>query len=251
MKKLEQVKSKLNDLKMIASSKHVEEIIQLSSQYNWSFLESLDSLLDIEVEAKRQNRIERLFKNSKLSERVTIDQFDFNYDKSRKNQKELIINLMDLLFIKERKDIIIIGNTGVGKTYLAKCLAYESTQSSIKTLFTTAIDMINHLIAAKADHSLVKKLQYYQRPDLLVCDEVGYLPLDNDGANLFFQVISARHEKKSTIITTNLRFADWGNIFGNTTIATAIADRLVYNSEVLVMGGQSYRKRYNKKNNKK
>jgi DNA replication protein DnaC len=152
---------------------------------------------------------------------------------------------MDLDFVKQRKDIILIGNPGVGKSYLAKCLAYAATQASIKTLFTSAMDMLNHLIAAEADHSLLKKLQYYQSPDLLVCDEIGYLPLGRQGSNLFFQVISQRHEKKSTIITTNLPFAEWGNIFDPAIsgTATAIADRLVYNSEILILEGKSYRKR--------
>ncbi|MBW1683124.1 MAG: ATP-binding protein [Deltaproteobacteria bacterium] len=122
-------------------------------------------------------------------------------------------------------------------------MAYAATQANIKTLFTTTMDLINHLIAAEADHSLLKKLHYYQSPDLLVCDEIGYLPLGTQGSNLFFQVISQRHEKKSTIITTNLPFADWGKIFDSTTVATAIADRLVYNSEVFILEGPSYRKR--------
>ena len=108
-----------------------------------------------------------------------------------------------------------------------------------------AMDMINHLIAAEADHSLLKKLHYYQSQDLLVIDEIGYLPLGQQGSNLFFQVISHRHEKKSSIITTNLPFADWGKIFDSTSVATAIADRLVYNSQVLILEGSSYRKRNN------
>ncbi|MCD4767156.1 MAG: ATP-binding protein [Methanosarcinales archaeon] len=139
--------------------------------------------------------------------------------------------------------MILIGNPGVGKSFLAKCIAYAATQAGIKTLFTTAMDMINHLISAEADHSLLKKLQFYQSPDILVCDEIGYLPLGTQGSNLFFQVISTRHERKSTIITTNLTFTEWGKIFDSTTVATAIADRLVYNSEILVMEGKSYRKR--------
>ena len=154
---------------------------------------------------------------------------------------------MDLEFIKKKKDIILIGNPGVGKSFLAKCIAYAATQAGIKTLFTTAMDMINHLIAAEADHSLLKKLQYYQAQELLAVDEIGYLSLGSQGSNLFFQVISARHEKKATIITTNRPFAQWGKIFDNTTVATAIADRLVYNSEVLILEGPSYRKR--EKNN--
>jgi len=103
--------------------------------------------------------------------------------------------------------------------------------------------MINQLVAAQENHTLLSKLKTYQTPDLLVCDEIGYLPLGQQGSNLFFQLISARHEHKSTIITTNLPFAQWGNIFDGTTVATAISDRLVYNSEVLIMKGKSYRKR--------
>ena len=105
------------------------------------------------------------------------------------------------------------------------------------------MDMINHLIAAEADHTMLKKLQYYQSQELLVIDEIGYLSLGIQGSNLFFQVISARHERKSTVITTNRPFAQWGEIFDNTTVATAIADRLVYNSEILILEGPSYRKR--------
>jgi DNA replication protein DnaC len=150
---------------------------------------------------------------------------------------------MDLEFIRQQKDVILIGNPGVGKSYLGKCMAYAATQAGIKTLFTTAMDMINHLIAAEADHSLLKKLHYYQTQEILVIDEIGYLSLGSQGSNLFFQVISARHEKKATIITTNRPFAQWGEIFDNTTVATAIADRLVYNSEVLILEGPSYRKR--------
>ncbi|MBF0510376.1 MAG: ATP-binding protein [Deltaproteobacteria bacterium] len=180
---------------------------------------------------------------SKLTERITIDQFDFNHHSSRKEQKTHIINLLSTDFIRSRVDVILIGNPGVGKTFLAKCLAYAALNANIKVLFTTAIDMINHLIAAEADRSLLKKLHYYQSPDLLVCDELGYLSLGQQGSHLFFQVISQRHQQKSTLVTTNLPFADWGNVFDSTTVATAIADRLVHNSEVLIFGGSSYRKR--------
>jgi len=192
---------------------------------------------------RQKNRIERCFKQSKLYEKTTIDQFDFAFHGSRKNQKSRIVNLMDLEFIRHRKDIILIGNPGVGKSFLAKCMAYAATQAGLKVLFTTAMDMINHLIAAEADRSLLKKLHYYQSQELLVIDEIGYLSLGTQGSNLFFQVISARHERKSSIITTNRTFAQWGEIFDNTTVATAIADRLVYNSEILILEGSSYRKR--------
>ncbi len=234
---------KFEQLKMKVCAQDLEQVMKLAEEKNRPPLNIIEHLLDLELEAKRIRRVALRFKESKLIEKPTIDQFDFNFHVSRKKQKNLILNLMSLEFIKQKKDIILIGNPGVGKSFLAKCIAYAATQTGIKTLFTTAMDMINHLISAEADHSLLKKLQFYQSPDILVCDEIGYLPLGTQGSNLFFQVISTRHERKSTIITTNLTFTEWGKIFDSTTVATAIADRLVYNSEILIMEGKSYRKR--------
>jgi DNA replication protein DnaC len=240
---IESVIEKSKTLKLKAIAEHLEQTTAVAEHRNWTPLQTIDHLFDLELELRKKNRIERCFKQSKLYEKTTIDQFDFAFHSSRKNHKSRILNLMDLGFIKHRKDIILIGNPGVGKSFLAKSMAYAATQAGVKVLFTTAMDLINHLVAAEADHSLLKKLNYYYSPDLLVCDEIGYLPLGTQGSNLFFQVISQRHEKKSTMITTNLPFADWGNIFDSTTVATAIADRLVYNSQVLILEGSSYRKK--------
>jgi DNA replication protein DnaC len=239
----ESVIEKCKALKLKAIGEHLEQTTVLAEHRNWTPLQMLDHLFELELQLREKNKIERCFKQSKLYEKTTIDQFDFTFHGSRKNQKSRIVNLMDLEFIKHRKDIILIGNPGVGKSFLAKCMAYAATQAAVKVLFTTAMDMINHLIAAEADHSLLKKLQYYQSQELLVIDEIGYLSLGTQGSNLFFQVISARHERKSSVITTNRPFAQWGEIFDNTTVATAIADRLVYNSEILILEGPSYRKR--------
>ena len=240
---IENVSEKYKALRMKACGENLPEVIEMASQKNWSALSVIDHLLDLELESRRQNRVAQRFKQSKLNEKPTIDQFDFNFHISRKNQKSKILNLLSLDFIKQKQDIIFIGNTGVGKTFLAKCIAYAATLSGIKTLFTSTMDMINHLTAAEADHSLLKKLQYYQSFDLLVCDEIGFLPLGIQGSNLFFQAISQGHKTRSTIITTNLTFAHWGNIFDSTTLAAVIADRLVYNSEIIVLEGPSYRKR--------
>lgn len=240
---IDSIIEKFKLLRLKTCADNMLQVTELAKQKNWSPLQLIEHLLDLELEVREKNRVTLRFKQSKLFEKLTIDQFDFNFHVSRKNQKNIILNLMDLAFIQQKKDIILIGNPGVGKSFLAKCIAYAATQASVKVLFTTAMDMINHLIAAEADHSLLKKLRYYQSPALLAVDEIGYLPLGTQGSNLFFQVISARHEKNSTIITTNLPFAEWGKIFDSTTVATAIADRLVYNSEVLIMEGTSYRKR--------
>ena len=240
---IDKVIKKCKALRLKATSENLTQIIEIATEKNWSPLETIDHLFELELESRHQNKIALRFKHSKLLEKPTIDQFDFDHHGSRKKQKGKILNLMTLEFIGQKKDIILIGNPGVGKSFVAKSIAYAATQTGTKTLFTTATDMINHLIAAEADHSLLKKLHYYQCQDLLVCDEIGYLPLGQQGSNLFFQVISQRHQHKSTVITTNLPFADWGKIFDSTTVATAIADRLVYNSQILILEGSSYRKR--------
>ena len=244
-KMIDEVIDKCKQLRLKACGQNIAQVIEMATEKNWSTLKTVAYLFDLELEYRRQNRIALCFKKSKLTEKLTVDQFDFNYHRSRKEQKSKILNLTSLEFAQQKKDVIVIGNPGTGKSFLAKCIAYAATQAGKKVLFTTAMDMINHLIAAEADQSLLKKLHFYQSQDLLVIDEIGYLPLGQQGSNLFFQVISHRHELKSTMITTNLPFAQWGNIFDSTTVATAIADRLVYNSQVLILEGKSYRKRNN------
>jgi DNA replication protein DnaC len=236
---LDQLEDKLARLQLRAMMQNLESVVREAGEKNLGFLASLNRLADLELERRWQNAIRLGWEQAKLHEKCTVDQFDFEHHKSRKEQKTRILNLLSLELIRDRMDVILIGNPGTGKTFLAKCIATAACNANIKVLFTTAVDMINHLIAAEADRSLLKKLEYYQSPALLVCDEVGYLSLGQQGSNLFFQVISARHQKKSTILTTNLPFADWGKVFDSTTVATAIADRLVHRSEVLILEATS------------
>ena len=247
MADLQPLKDKLIQLRLKTMAQNLEATLKEASEKNRDTLFVINHLIQLEAEHRWHNAIKLRFQQSKLNEKLTIDQFDFNHHKSRKDQKTQILNLLNLDFVNELKDVIFIGNPGTGKTFLAKCIAYAACNANIKVLFTTAIDMINHLIAAEADRSLLKKLHYYQSPALLVCDELGYLSLGQQGSHLFFQVISARHQVKSTLLTTNLPFAQWGNVFDSTTVATAIADRLVHNSEVLILGGESYRRKQTEK----
>ena len=243
MTTIEQVKENLIQLRLKIMAQRLEEVIQQAKEKNRDPLFVLNQLTDAEAEHRLQSAIRLRFQQARLNEKVTLDAFDFPHHKSRQDQKAQILDLLNLDFVSKHRDVILIGNPGTGKTFLAKCIAYAACNANIKVLFTSAMDMINHLIAAEADHSLLKKLHYYQSPDLLVCDELGYLSLGPQGSHLFFQVISQRHTVKSTLLTTNLPFADWGKVFDSTPVATAIADRLVHNSEVLILGGPSYRRK--------
>ena len=237
------LKGKLLALRLKGMADELDPVMAHAAAHNLDLLSPLERLADLELEPRFRNAIALRWRQSKRTDKLTIDQFDFSHHRSRQEHKTRILNLLNLDFVRTHMDVILIGHPGAGKTFLAKCLAYAACNANIKVLFTTAIDMINHLIAAEADHSLLKQLQAYQAPELLVCDELGYLSLGQQGSHLFFQVISARHQHTSTVITTNLPFAEWGKVFDSTTVATAIADRLVYHSEVLILGGESYRRK--------
>jgi DNA replication protein DnaC len=231
--------------------RHLEQTITEGAAANLSVPATLERLVDLELESRRCRSIERHVKMSRLHTQQSIDAFQFNYHKSRQQAKTRILKLLDLDFLRQGANLVFVGNPGVGKTMLAKIIGWRACQGNHRVLFTTAMDMLNHLLASQVDHTLVRKLRLYTDPALLVCDELGYLALDQHNSNLLYQVISARHAaKRSTLITTNTAFSDWGNILYNTTIATAIADRLVENSEVFLLGGDSYRKHLHKSSSK-
>jgi DNA replication protein DnaC len=234
---------KLEQLQLTGMCEELDHVLADAAARNLSHAETIEWLADIELDGRRKRSIERRFRLSKLQAKMGIESFDFNHHKSRMQIKNKILRLLDLDFIAQGTNVIIIGNPGTGKTFLAKIIGWRVCQANNRVLFTTAMNMLNQLVASQVDHSLVRRLKSYTDPAVLICDELGYLSLDQQTSNLFYQVISTRHaERRSTVITTNSPFSEWGNILFNTTIATAIADRLVENSEIFLLGGPSIRK---------
>jgi len=159
-----------------------------------------------------------------------------------------IKNLFRLKFIEEKSNVILIGSVGVGKTHIASALGYQACLNNHTVLFISAIDAINNLIAAQHAGLLKQELKKYLKPSALLIDELGYLLIDKNGADLLFQVISQRYERGSIIITTNRVFKDWPQIFNNdSTLTSALLDRLLHHTEAIVIEGKSYRMREVKK----
>jgi DNA replication protein DnaC len=233
---------KLTQLKLDFMARELDRVVTDAATRSLSPAATLEWLTDLELEGRQSRSVERRFRLSKLQAKHGIESFNCNHHKSRQQMKSKLLHLLDLDFVKQGTNIILIGNPGTGKTYLSKIIGWKACQANLRVLFTPAMQMLNQLVASQADHSLVRKLKIYTDPTLLVCDELGYLSLDQQTSNLFYQVISTRHaERRSTIITTNTIFSEWGNILFNTTIAAAIADRLVENSEVFLLGGLTWR----------
>lgn len=193
-----------------------------------------------ELDARHTRAVTRRIKEAKLNSIRTLDNFDFSWP--AKINREQVRHLFTLSFIKQAANVVLIGGVGLGKTHLACALAAEACKQRLPVLFTSAVDIVNNLAEARHHNTLTGAIRRYARPKLMVIDELGYLPLDKVGAELLFQVFCARYETASTVITTNRAYKDWAKTFANdSTITSAVLDRITHHCETILIEGRSYR----------
>ena len=240
MTKIEKLKELLLTLRLKAMAEILEETLKETQTDNLSPVDILTLLASQEIAQRQERLVKTRINQAQFPVIKTLDAFDFSFPKSI--NKSLILNLFDLHFIEEKGNVIIMGPPGTGKTHMALALGYQASLQGIKTRFTTAINLINLLSASLADNSFLKAMKSFTSPRALIIDELGYLPVDKQGAELLFQVISSRYECGSIIITTNRAFRDWGKILNNdNTLASATIDRLVHHGTLVQIKGDSYR----------
>ncbi len=231
------------DLRMLGLSfmaEHHGQLAAKAARDSLSHVDYLGRLTEGELNQRRDKATVRRIKNARFPVLKTLDQFSWSWPK--KINRMAVQNLFRLQFMKDHSNVIMLGTVGLGKTHLATALGYTACLAGKSVLFATAVDTINTLAAAQAASRLKVELKKYLAPSLLILDELGYLPIDKHGADLLFQVISMRYERGSTVITSNRAFKQWPEIFNNdSTLTSAILDRLLHHAETCVIEGKSYR----------
>jgi DNA replication protein DnaC len=232
----------LRYLKLSFMQDHYQDLAAQAAKKHCSHVDYLEKLADGEAAMRRDRSIERRIRLARFAVIKTLDQFNWSWPK--KINRLQVQNLFRLNFIKDKANVIFLGGVGLGKTHLASALGYAACLKGNSVLFATAIDVINTLTSAKAAGRMKQELKKYIRPALLILDELGFLPIDKAGADLLFQVISLRYEQGALVITSNRAFKDWPEIFNNdSTLTSAILDRLLHHAETVVIEGKSYRMR--------
>lgn len=223
--------STINDIFASEATKAMEE--------NKSYIEYLNILVNAEIEAKIERSINYKIRNAKFPFIKTLESFDFNFQScvDEKYIKELSL----LSFIQKAENVLFLGPPGVGKTHLAIGIGLKACEQRIRTLFISAESLINDLLIANFNKTIQETLEKYTRYPLLIIDELGFLPINKEAANLFFQFVSKKYEKTSIIITSNKSLNKWGEIFNDNVIASAIVDRLIHHSHIFRINGKSYR----------
>jgi len=237
----DRLRAMLADLKMPGALEAVDGILAQADSGAATAGEAIEQLLDAQIALRNNRRLNTAMRASRLPAVKTLEQFDFAFQPSIK--REQIESLHELGFLDRRENVIFLGPPGVGKTHLAISLAIAAAESGRRVYYGTLTALIESLVDAKAAGQISRRLRVLTHPALLVVDEIGYLPVSQDGAVLFFQLINARHERASTVLTSNKGFEEWGGVLGDEIMATALIDRLLHHCHIVNIRGNSYRMR--------
>jgi len=236
---IEHLQSALNGLGLKAIEARLENLLEQASKTEPGYADFLQDVLGCEVDARRGRYLRARLQLARLPFVKNFDQFDFSFQPSIDERQ--VRELRTLRFIHEASNVIFLGPPGVGKTHLSVALAEAAIQSGFGAYFRTAHDLVSDLGRAYREGRLDRRMRVYLAPRVLIIDEMGYLPLDDLGATIFFQLVSARYQRGSIILSSNKSYGDWGSIFGDPIIATAILDRLLHHSTTINIRGESYR----------
>lgn len=236
---IERLHAALETLGLKAARARLENLLEQAAQKQPGYADFLEELLGCEVEARRERYLRARLQLAHLPFVKTFEQFDFGFQPSLDERQ--IRDLRTLRFVHEASNVIFLGPPGVGKTHLSVALAEAAIRAGFAAYFITAHDLVTDLSRAYREGRLDRRMRIYLAPRVLVIDEMGYLPLDDLGATIFFQLVSGRYERGSILLTSNKSYGDWGSIFGDPIIATAILDRLLHHSTTINIRGESYR----------
>ena len=231
--------SNLEELQLNRIKDNLDEHIGKINNKELDYIESLYELTNLEIQAREDRATHACVRVANFPYRKELKDFDFSFNP--KINKEKILDFKHLRFIENKENILFLGVPGVGKTHLATSIGIEAAKNRKITYFINCHDLILQLKRAKLENRLETRLKFFSKYKVLIIDEVGYLPIDKEGANLLFQLINKRYENSSTIITTNKPFSEWGEVFGDSVLASAILDRLLHHSHVINIVGSSYR----------